>query len=123
MTILVCRCGKRLRAPGATPGRVGHCPACGAALRVPEPAAGPADESMPVESAPAPAPVTRSSLHPERAVPTPAQPADPPPERDGRETTLSTSRGRPRGRKRRSRATLADKLDTLRGFVPQPEGP
>ncbi len=36
--ILVCACGKRLRAPGATPGRVGRCPACGDIMRVPEPA-------------------------------------------------------------------------------------
>lgn len=34
--ILVCRCGKRIRAPGAVPGRVGRCPNCGEALRVPE---------------------------------------------------------------------------------------
>jgi hypothetical protein len=32
--ILVCACGKRLRAPGARPGRVGRCPACGDVLRV-----------------------------------------------------------------------------------------
>jgi len=34
--ILVCRCGKRIRAPGAVPGRVGRCPSCGEALRVPK---------------------------------------------------------------------------------------
>lgn len=34
--ILVCSCGKRLRAPGAVAGRVGRCPACGGELRVPE---------------------------------------------------------------------------------------
>ena len=33
--ILVCDCGKRLRAPGARPGRAGRCPACGAPLRFP----------------------------------------------------------------------------------------
>lgn len=33
--ILVCDCGKRLRAPGARPGRTGRCPACGALLRFP----------------------------------------------------------------------------------------
>lgn len=32
--ILVCDCGKRLRAPGAVPGRVGRCPSCGGTLRV-----------------------------------------------------------------------------------------
>lgn len=39
-TILVCGCGKRLRAPGATPGRVGRCPACGGTLRAPAGASG-----------------------------------------------------------------------------------
>ena len=34
--VMVCACGKRLRAPGAVPGRVGRCPACGGELRVPE---------------------------------------------------------------------------------------
>jgi hypothetical protein len=35
VTVLVCRCGKRISAPGAKPGRVGRCPACGSVLRVP----------------------------------------------------------------------------------------
>lgn len=34
--ILVCSCGMRLKAPGAVPGRVGKCPACGGILRVPD---------------------------------------------------------------------------------------
>lgn len=34
-TILVCSCGKRLKAPGASPGRVGRCPSCGGTLRAP----------------------------------------------------------------------------------------
>ena len=34
--ILVCECGLRLKAPGATPGRVGRCPSCGGSLRVPD---------------------------------------------------------------------------------------
>jgi hypothetical protein len=39
VTILVCACGRRVRAPGARPGRVGRCPACGRLLEVPaEPA-------------------------------------------------------------------------------------
>ena len=46
-TILVCECGKRLKAPGAVPGRVGRCPACGGTLRAPgRPEAAP--ESAPV---------------------------------------------------------------------------
>lgn len=34
--ILVCSCGKRVKAVGATPGRLGRCPDCGGLLRVPE---------------------------------------------------------------------------------------
>ncbi len=34
--VLVCRCGQRIKAPGATPGRVGRCPKCGESLKVPE---------------------------------------------------------------------------------------
>ncbi len=48
VSILVCACGKRLRAPGATPGRVGRCPACGDIMRVPEPA------PIPIEPKPKP---------------------------------------------------------------------
>jgi hypothetical protein len=33
---IVCSCGKRLKASGAIPGRLGRCPACGAEFRVPE---------------------------------------------------------------------------------------
>jgi hypothetical protein len=33
--ILVCGCGMRVKAPGAKPGRVGRCPACGGRLEVP----------------------------------------------------------------------------------------
>jgi hypothetical protein len=35
-TVLVCRCGRRLKAAGAVPGRVGKCPSCGSLLRVPD---------------------------------------------------------------------------------------
>ena len=34
--ILVCGCGMRIKAPGAKPGRVGRCPACGGRLEIPE---------------------------------------------------------------------------------------
>ena len=34
--ILVCGCGMRMKAPGARPGRVGRCPACGGRLEVPD---------------------------------------------------------------------------------------
>lgn len=47
VTVLVCDCGKRLRAPGARPGRVGRCPACGGTLRFP-------GDPAPVASAPKP---------------------------------------------------------------------
>ena len=33
--ILTCRCGQRVKAPGARPGRTGRCPACGGVLEVP----------------------------------------------------------------------------------------
>lgn len=44
VTILVCPCGRRLRATGVTPGKGGRCPGCGRTLRLPEPAAAPAVE-------------------------------------------------------------------------------
>ena len=34
--ILSCPCGLRMKAKGATPGRVGKCPKCGQTLTVPE---------------------------------------------------------------------------------------
>ncbi len=34
--ILICECGLRVKAPGATPGRVGRCPKCGGTLRIPD---------------------------------------------------------------------------------------
>jgi hypothetical protein len=46
VTVLVCACGKRLRAPGAVPGRVGMCPACGAELKVPEPQPAPVAQEI-----------------------------------------------------------------------------
>ena len=42
VTILVCACGKRVRAPGARPGRVGRCPACGRSLKAPAATGAPA---------------------------------------------------------------------------------
>lgn len=35
-TILVCTCGRRLRAAGVVPGKSGRCPGCGRTLRTPE---------------------------------------------------------------------------------------
>ncbi len=34
--VILCLCGQTLRLPGARPGRIGHCPACGEEFRVPE---------------------------------------------------------------------------------------
>jgi hypothetical protein len=42
VTILVCACGKRVRAPGARPGRAGRCPACGRSLKAPAATGAPA---------------------------------------------------------------------------------
>ena len=36
VSILVCGCGLKVRAAGATPGRLGRCPRCGGELRVPD---------------------------------------------------------------------------------------
>ena len=44
--ILSCECGLRMKAKGATPGRLGKCPRCGRMLRVPE--AGGAAEDEPI---------------------------------------------------------------------------
>ncbi len=50
---MVCACGLRLKAPGATPGRVGRCPRCGGQIRVPqEPMTKPAAEIDPWEVPP-----------------------------------------------------------------------
>src|SRR5271165_5047528 len=46
ITILICTCGKRVKAPGARPGRVGRCPACGSVLEVSEGSAVPRSGSI-----------------------------------------------------------------------------
>ena len=68
--ILVCDCGKRLKAPGATPGRVGRCPSCGGTLRAPG------------EAEPRPSPKTTEADRPKAAPRSPRnaeQPARPRP--------------------------------------------
>jgi hypothetical protein len=45
--ILSCDCGLRMKAKGATPGRVGRCPKCGRTLRVPDAAGTPEVEPVP----------------------------------------------------------------------------
>jgi hypothetical protein len=50
--VLVCECGMRLKAPGATSGRVGRCPKCGATLTVSVPAAPPEPKAHREEAGP-----------------------------------------------------------------------
>jgi hypothetical protein len=50
--ILSCPCGLRMKAKGATPGRVGRCPKCGRTLKVPETPKEPADVEAETEAAP-----------------------------------------------------------------------
>lgn len=52
--VFTCSCGAQVRAPGATPGRVGRCPQCGASLQVPEKDGAIAPEEVLPERAPAP---------------------------------------------------------------------
>ena len=46
--VLVCACGMRVRAPGATPGRIGRCPRCGGRLEMP--ATPPLESSRPLRN-------------------------------------------------------------------------
>ncbi len=46
--ILVCGCGMRIKAPGAKPGRVGRCPACGGRLEIPETTVIPEEPAPPI---------------------------------------------------------------------------
>lgn len=100
--ILICPCGKRLKAAGATPGRLGRCPACGGQLRVPDAAPPPVDaDDIPEPAggymlAPVSAP-RPSTFNPIPPPPRPSRSAAPPP-REGfihppgrAETTLRES--------------------------------
>lgn len=71
VTILVCDCGKRLRAPGARPGRVGKCPACGGTLRFPgeEPAKASAKPKVIAAETPAPRPKPEKPKRATSAIP------------------------------------------------------
>ncbi len=51
--ILSCACGKRVKAPGARPGRVGRCPACGRVLEVSDASAVPGSGSVAATGIPA----------------------------------------------------------------------
>src|SRR3954453_3353999 len=46
VTILVCPCGRRLRAAGVVPGKSGRCPGCGRTLRMPGGATAPPPGAM-----------------------------------------------------------------------------
>ena len=98
MTILVCQCGARLNAPGATPGRSGKCPSCGSVLRVPDAA---------------------------NASPVVENPPDPSPTAHGLEIAPHAVFVRVRARRRRkaSRPSFGDKLDAWQGLVPRPDKP
>lgn len=72
MTVLVCPCGTRVKAPGAVPGRVGRCPSCGGILRVPETGPPPCatEPEATIEEAPPPPPrATATRKKPRRAPP------------------------------------------------------
>jgi hypothetical protein len=66
VSILVCGCGMKIRAPGATPGRVGRCPSCGGELRVPDFL--PADEPTRSRSADDASPAAGYGLNPKERV-------------------------------------------------------
>ena len=55
VTFLTCRCGQRVKAPGARPGRTGRCPTCGSLLEVPgEPGADRPEVTVTTERATSP---------------------------------------------------------------------
>jgi hypothetical protein len=97
VTILVCQCGARLNAPGATPGRSGKCPACGSVLRVPDAAI-----DSPVED-----------------------PHDQTPTSHGLEIAPHAVQVRLRARRRRkpSKPSFLDKLEAWQGLVRRPNKP
>ena len=70
-TILVCRCGRPLRLAGATPGRIGRCPACGETFRVPGRPEGP---KPPVHASEPKPSVTPAQSAPPSRDPGPARP-------------------------------------------------
>ena len=73
--ILSCECGLRMKAKGATPGRVGRCPECGRTLVVPEesgpkvpPEAGPIERGYGLTPTYRPSAVKASEKRPRRPV-------------------------------------------------------
>jgi hypothetical protein len=77
--ILSCPCGLRMKAKGATPGRVGRCPKCGQTLTVPE---GPKPEDVP-EPEPEAVSIPRGYALPPTFRPAVAKPAQGRPARKG----------------------------------------
>src|SRR5262249_6554330 len=82
-----------------------------------------ATEARPSQGAPARTPTTAPDPRPQRAAPSEVPPAPQPPNFESHESTLTAPRARRRGKKRKRKPTLADKLEAWRGFVPQPQGP
>jgi hypothetical protein len=112
VTVLVCRCGKRISAPGATPGRVGKCPACGALLQIPP---GP-DVAQPTAS---PSPNSESPIvYHVKDAPSRAPDRGPSPEAPGRSTDGARRKGK--GKKKKP-VGLIDRLEKWEGLVRRPE--
>src|SRR5438270_6821165 len=93
--ILSCDCGLRMKAKGATPGRVGRCPKCGRTLRVPDPSEPPEVE-----------PVARGY----GLTPAPRPPVTPP------DRELDPERPPPRKKARRRPAPQAKPPEVSRAF-------
>ncbi len=86
VAILVCGCGLKVRAAGASPGRVGRCPRCGGELRVPE--AIPEKQPIPTRAADSGGEEPGYGLRPAKKIPARkksgrAQPSDITPPRTG----------------------------------------
>ena len=124
VTILVCDCGKRLRAPGARPGRVGKCPSCGGTLRFPDEARPEAVQEIASDPPPRPrrpkpkppsaAPIRVGALAPsepdESVLPERAQKLDPERREDLLDAARQVGRGGILRLPRKSRFGLRDAL-------------
>ena len=109
VTVLVCRCGKRISAPGATPGRVGRCPACGAVLRIPR---GGSVSDEPGSGDPSSAPAGDPLVYHVTA---------PPVARASERASAAESRSTGERRKKKKPVGLIERLETWEGLVRRPE--
>ncbi|APW62331.1 hypothetical protein [Paludisphaera borealis] len=117
VTVLVCRCGKRISAHGATPGRVGKCPACGAVLQIPHGSAStPEPEPTVPRSADAPTPSSASPLvyHVMDAPVTRTPDRGVPPDNQSRSADVKR-------RKNKKPVGLIERLEEWEGLVRRPE--